>query len=75
MHLHPTVSETSGNTAIELHFKSVLKSGSWAFVTVCLMSLEGFSSNVLCSSHVVSDLQRNSLTLLFLGQRTKENDP
>lgn len=44
MQLHTTLSENSGITPIELRFKSVPKSGSWAFVTACLMSLDGYLS-------------------------------
>lgn len=39
---HATLSEISGNAPIELHFKSVLDSGSWAFLMACLMSSDGY---------------------------------
>jgi hypothetical protein len=67
MQLHPTLSEISGNGPIELHFKNIQGSGSWAFVKACLMFMDD------CSFHVVSGPQQNSLGFLFLRQQAQKS--
>lgn len=56
----------------ELHPLSSISKVFQKVVYGLLLRLAQCPWMAICSSHIVSDLQRNSLSLLFLGQRTKK---